>query len=182
MTGKILVILADGFEEVEAFAPVDVLRRIGLDVITASLRGETAKGAHGIVVSVDCELDSVDPSGIRVVILPGGMPGSKNLRESDKVMDILNKVYSAQGVVAAICAAPIALSRAGLLKGRRITAYPGFEDMLEGAECTGARSEVDGRIITAKGPGASFEFAKLIARAVGKREEAKKVLEGMFVE
>jgi 4-methyl-5(b-hydroxyethyl)-thiazole monophosphate biosynthesis len=108
------------------------------------------------------------------------MPGSKNLRDSDVVMDFVKKVYASGNCAAAICAAPIALGRAGLLKGRKATCYPGFEDQLDCAEYTGARIECDDRVITAKGAGVAFEFAAKIAEVLGKKDIVKEVFDGMF--
>ena len=181
MKDKIAVVLADGFEEIEFTAPVDIWRRLQLNVVTAGLNSKKVTGSHGIIVEADMLLKDVDLSQVKLIFLPGGMPGSKNLRDNDLLMDVLNKVYSDGGITAAICAAPIALGRAGLLKGKKATCYPGFEEMLEGADYTASRIEIDGRVITGKGPGVSFEFAAAVASALGKEEAVKKTFDGMFI-
>ncbi|OGV36926.1 MAG: hypothetical protein A2020_16610 [Lentisphaerae bacterium GWF2_45_14] len=181
MKNKIFVVLADGFEEIEFATPVDIWRRLQMEVVTAGLNSKKVTGSHGIIVEADSLLKDIDLSQVKLIFLPGGMPGSKNLRDSDLLMDVLNKTYADGGMTAAICAAPIALGRAGLLKGKKATCYPGFEDMLEGAEYTGSRIQIDGRVITGKGPGVSFEFAAAVASALGKEEALKKTFESMFV-
>jgi protein deglycase len=110
------------------------------------------------------------------------MPGSENLRGSDAVMDALKRMNAKGGIVCAICAAPIALGRAGLLQGKSATSYPGFNSRLEGANYTGSRVERDGNVITGKGAGASFEFAAVVAEALGKpKSDIKKLYDAMFV-
>ena len=178
---KILMILAEGFEETEAIAVADVLRRAGLDLTIAGLSAQTVAGAHGIAVKADCLLADVDAAGLNAVVLPGGMPGAMHLRDSDAVMQIVKTVYNNGGIAAAICAAPIVLARAGITDGKKITAYPGFEKYLDKADYTGTLTQVDGRVITGKGPGASFEFAAVIAEALGKGEQVKTILANMFV-
>lgn len=181
MKDKILVVLADGFEEIEFTAPVDIWRRIQLNVVTAGLNSKKVTGSHGITIETDTTLKEVDLSQVKLVFLPGGMPGSKNLRESEFLMTVLNKIYNDGGIVSAICAAPIALGKAGLLKDKKATCYPGFEEMLGGASYTANRIEIDGRVITGKGPGVSFEFAAAVAGALGKKDAIEKTFEGMFV-
>lgn len=182
MTKKILMLLAAGFEEIEALAPVDIWRRLGFEVIIAAINGDKADGAHGITVIADCKLSSVDLSSFDAVFLPGGMPGSLNLKESDAVMDAVKKINSAGKVVSAICAAPMALARAGVLNGKKVTAYPGTEKHFDSTTiCTGNRTEVDGNIITAKGAGTAFEFAAKVAEALGKKKEAEELFNGMFI-
>jgi len=179
---RVVAVLADGFEEAEAIVPIDVLRRLGIEVVVAGLETETVRGSHNIVVKAETLLANVPLDGVDAVMLPGGMPGSNNLRASEPLMAFLKKASGKGAIVSAICAAPIALGRAGLLKGKAATSYPGFEDKLEGARYTGARVERDGSVVTAKGAGASFEFAAALAVALGKSEaEVKKVLDSMFV-
>lgn len=181
MNKKVVFVMADGFEEIEAVTPIDILRRLNIEVIIAGLRGLNVTGAHGIELNADCLLSSLNAENIGMLVLPGGMPGSKYLRESDEVVALLQDVYAAGDYVAAICAAPIALERAGLVDGKRITSHPSVESMLTKANHTGKISEVDGLIITGKGPGAAFEFALRLAEALGKGVEATAMLEQMFV-
>ena len=181
MSQKILMILAEGFEETEAIAVADVLRRAGLDLTLAGLTAQLVTGAHKIAVKADCTLAEIKPVDFDAVVLPGGMPGSTHLRESEAVMQAVKTVYGKGGIAAAICAAPIALARAGVLDGKKITAYPGFEQYFEKSDYTGLLTQVDGRVITGKGAGAAFEFAARIVEAFGKGEQVKTILANMFV-
>lgn len=178
---QVLMILADGFEEIEAVGTADVLRRSGLDVTLAGLAGLSVTGSHHIRIIADKILAEVKPENFDAIVLPGGMPGSNNLRESEAVLSAVRTVYNKGGVVAAICAAPIVLARAGVINGKNITAYPGFEENFTAAKYTGEMTVVDGQIITGKGPGATIEFAAKVATALGCSEQVSKVLAGMFV-
>jgi 4-methyl-5(b-hydroxyethyl)-thiazole monophosphate biosynthesis len=181
MREQIVLILAEGFEEVEAVGTIDVLRRSGIELTIAGLEGLVITGAHDIVIQADCELSEISADKIKMVILPGGLPGATNLRDSSDVIALVKNVYDSGNYIAAICAAPIVLAKAGLIDGKTVTCYPGFESQLTKATCTGNLCEVDGRIITGKGPGAVFAFSKCIVETLGKSEEAKKTLAGMFV-
>ncbi len=157
----IYMFLAPGFEEVEALAPLDLLRRAGLEVCTVGIGGATITGAHGITVLTDMTdeafltLNDISP---RMVILPGGMPGTLNLDASAAVDTAITATVQSGGYLCAICAAPLILGRRGLLKGCRATCYPGFEAELTGATEIGGRVIRDGRIITATGMGVAVEF------------------------
>lgn len=177
---KIAIVLADGFEEIEAVVPADVLLRLGFEVVLAGL-GKEVKGSHGLRVRPDCLISDLEADGLSAAVLPGGMPGSLNLKNSSAVLSLVKKNSDAGKVTAAICAAPIALHAAGLLKGRRVTAHPSVKDQLAGAEYTGSLTEVDGKIITGKGPGAAYEFACRIAEALGKKAEAARLMKDMFI-
>jgi len=181
MSKKIVMVLASGFEEAEAVMTADVLRRLGFDLVLAGLYDINVIGAHDIKITADAVLAELDTADFDAVVLPGGMPGSMNLRNSDELMEFTSAVYNGGGVAAAICAAPIALARFGLTDGKTITAYPGFEEYLNGNVPTGCMTEIDGRIVTGKGPGASFEFAACIAEALGEGDKVAKILKGMFI-
>ncbi len=181
MSRKIVMVLADGFEEAEAIIAADVLRRAGFDLFLAGFDGLIVVGAHDIKITADTILAELDTVDFDAVVLPGGMPGSMNLRNNDELMEFVHTVYDGGGVVAAICAAPIALARFGLTDGKTITAYPGFEEYLNGNVPTGRMTEIDGRIVTGKGAGAAFEFAGRIAEALGEGDKAAEIFEGMFV-
>ena len=156
----IAVLLADGFEEIEALTPVDVLRRAGLDVKTVGITNKIAVGSHGIPVICDITPDEVDLNAVTLAIFPGGMPGALNLDSSPFTDKIISAVTKNGGRLAAICAAPLVLGRRGLLKGKRAICYPGFEDDLKGAKIASTESVVtDGNITTAKGMGVSLAFA-----------------------
>lgn len=182
MMDKVVMVLADGFEECEAIIPADVLRRLEVDILLAGLDSYKVRGSHDIFVEADCRVHSLDFSEVAAVILPGGMPGAANLRESQLVMDLIHAVNDNKGIVAAICAAPIALYRAGVINGKKITCYPGFEETLRDVNYTGKMTEVDGNIITGKGPGAAFEFSVRLAEALGKKNEVKELYGVMFVD
>lgn len=154
----VYMFLATGFEEVEALAPLDILRRAGVEVTTVGIGGELITGAHGITVKADIA-DSVfrdDAPGM--IILPGGMPGTKNLDASPVVEAALNATAAANGYFAAICAAPMVLGKRGLLKGKRAICYPGFEKFLDGARLSHHNVVRDGNVITAAGMGVAIEF------------------------
>ncbi len=160
------VLVADGFEEIEAVTVIDVLRRAGHQVIVAGVGGgRVATGSHGIVIGIDAGVDSLDADGLDLVVLPGGMPGAKNLAADPKVITLLQSVHQLGGRVAAICAAPLVLHAAGLLHRRRVTCYPAFNDQLGDVQYTGAAVETDERIVTGKGAGTAMAFAlELVAQ------------------
>lgn len=179
MEYMVLEFLADGFEEIEALTPVDVLRRAGADVRTASIsEGRTVVGSHGIEVKTDLtltEAEALFEEGVEMVILPGGMPGSKNLDENEIVDRIVRKAAENGTVLAAICAAPMILGKRGLLRGKRAVCYPGFEKYLEGAVLTGGRVEEDGNIITGCGMGAALDFALALTKRLKGEDEALRI-------
>jgi len=168
----IAVLLADGFEEIEALTPVDMLRRAGLEVVTVGVSAKLALGSHGIAVVCDKEPSEINPDEISTVILPGGMPGSLNLDASPFTDEILNSVSNRGGRIAAICAAPLVLGRRGILKGKRATCYPGFEKELIGALVTDESVVTDGNVTTAKGMGVALEFSKELIRLIVNEEKA----------
>ena len=160
--------LADGFEEVEALCPLDILRRAGLEVTTVGIGGKDAiRGAHGIIVHADIPDVMYRDSNPDMLILPGGMPGSKNLDES-RIVDSALRAASRKGAyLAAICAAPMVLGKRGYLEGKRAVCFPGFEEYLTGATVDGENTVVrDGNVITAKGMGAAFGFGLELVKAL----------------
>ncbi len=166
----IYVFLAKGFEEVEALAPVDCLRRAGKQVQTVGIGGKVVEGAHGISVTADITEDAVVlDNSLEMVVLPGGMPGTLNLGQSDTVKKALQFAKEQDKWITAICAAPSVLGREGLLKDKKAVVYPGFEKELHCAKVGHDTLCVDGKIITAKGPGVAFDFAlKLVEVLLGK--------------
>ena len=175
----VIEFLADGFEEIEALTPVDVLRRAGVEVRTVSVtENRTVTGSHGIEVKADytiSEAEALYAQGADMVILPGGMPGSKNLDENETVDKIAKKAHADGVVLAAICAAPMILGKRGMLSGKRAVCYPGFEKYLEGAVLTGGRVEEDGNVITACGMGAALEFAVVLCKRLKGEDEAERI-------
>ena len=156
--------LANGFEEIEAIAPIDILRRAELDVTVVGIGGLAVVGSHGIAVGADITDSEVGlPDDIEAVILPGGMPGTLNLGKHEGLCELLKKHYEAEKMIAAICAAPSVFGELGFLNGRIATCYPGFESKLEGAIVCGAKVAVDGHVVTSRGLGTAIDFAlKLI--------------------
>lgn len=181
MRDKIIVFLANGFEEIEAIATIDMLRRAGLNVETASISDKiTVAGAHSIPVICDNLVSELNPERIIMTICPGGMPGAENLASSREVTTIIRSVVEAGGWAAAICAAPIALNAAGVLNNLKYTCYPSFE-MRIGGQYTGSRVECSDKIITACGPGATYEFALAIIQKLAGDAKAEQVRKGMLI-
>ena len=156
----VIVLLADGFEEIEALTPVDVLRRVGLDVKTVGMNGKIVCGSHSIPVICDLVPEEVELSAVSLAIFPGGMPGAENLNAHPFTDKVINAVTQNGGRLAAICAAPLVFGRRGLLMGKRATCYPGFEGELVGALLEDGGVVTDGNITTAKGMGVSLKFAE----------------------
>lgn len=182
MNSNVVIVLAPGFEETEAIGTADVLKRIGFKVSLAGLESPVVASSAGSRIQTDLLFKAVDLNRIDALVLPGGLPGATNLRDSQAVIAALQLMHRSGKVVAAICAAPIVLERAGLARGRKMTGYPGTEQGLPDLVYSGARTECDDRIVTGKGPGVSFEFGARIAAALG-ADPAKinSVLDGMFV-
>ena len=159
----IYVFLATGFEDIEAIAPVDIMRRAGLKVQTVSITGENVvMSAHGVGITSDILLQEVDFGKAEMLVLPGGLPGSTNLDACQPLTRAIKQHFETGGAIAAICAAPLVFGHLGLLKGRLATCYPGVDSELRGANYTAAIVEQDGNIITGKGPAAAFEFGYTI--------------------
>jgi len=160
-----LVLLAEGFEEIEAVTIIDVLRRGGVAVTTASLAGQHVKGSHDIVVEADTMYDRVSVDDFDALVLPGG-PAAKTLREDARAQATIRRAAEKGKLVAAVCAAPTALDAAGVLSGKRATAYPGSK--LPSAQQVEERVVEDGNVVTGRGPGTSMEFAlKVVERLSG---------------
>lgn len=166
------IFLANGFEELEALAPLDILRRAGLQVQTVGVGGQTITGTHGISVICDTMLENLPQTLPEAVILPGGMPGTTHLDESKTVRRIVCEVFAQNGLVCAICAAPSVLGHLGLLRGRQATCFPGFESELDGAALSAEPVCRDGNILTARGAGVAPEFGFAIAAALCGEEKA----------
>lgn len=164
----VYVFLAEGFEEMEALTPIDLLRRVDVPVTVVGVGSSIVKGAHGVGFTTDTCGEGLDFSDVELVVLPGGMPGTTNLDASPMVEACLKQAAAKDAVIAAICAAPSVLGHKGLLQGKKATCFPGFEEDLLGAVHTGAPVEKDGKIITARGAGVALEFAlELVAMLKG---------------
>lgn len=154
----IYMFLADGFEEIEALCPLDLMRRASIDVTTVSIGGRSITGAHGITVTADIADVAYNGADADMIFLPGGMPGTLNLASSDTVTLAIRDALKNDRYIAAICAAPSILGDMGLLNGKKAVCYPGFEDRLTGAEIPDKRVVLDGKILTAKGMGAALDM------------------------
>ena len=174
---RVLIPLAEGFEETEAITVIDILRRAGIDAITAALNKNPVTGSHKISVIADKLLDENEE--FTAIVLPGGMPGSSNLRDDNRIINIIKKIDASGGLTAALCAAPIVLSKAGLLRGKQYTCYPGFEDEIAGGIFTDKNVAADGNIITGKGAGHAVQFALAIVSHLKGEGASKKVSEGL---
>ena len=178
----ICVFLAEGFEEVEAIAPVDVLRRAGLEVKTVGVGGKVIEGSHGIKVTADITEDEVSTDNLDAIVLPGGMPGTINLENNSTVQKLIDFCDAYDKYLCAICAAPSVFGHKGLLSGKEATSYPDYQSHLEGAKLSENYVACDGRFITARGAGVSLRFGAEIAAAFVGREKAYKIIESMQTE
>ena len=179
---KVLVLLADGFEEIEALSVVDVLRRAQVVCHMGSLGSEYVKGTHNIEVKSDVNINDIDINEYDGVVLPGGLPGAYNLRDSKKVREIVQKLNDCGKIVAAICAAPEALESFNILSGKKCTSYPGF--IQDKSSLKYIEDEVvveDENIITSRGPATALEFSLAILKKLGYKKEYEDIKEGMLV-
>ncbi len=177
----IYVFLATGFEDIEALAPVDIMRRAGLQVETVSITGEEiVTSAHGVGVLADTLIEAVDFEDAELIVLPGGMPGASNLDACEPLLQGIMEHFRAGKPLAAICAAPMVLGHLGILNGRRATCYPGFESELKGAQYTAAIVEQDGPFITGRGPAAAMEFGYALAERFVGKEAVQALRNGMI--
>jgi 4-methyl-5(b-hydroxyethyl)-thiazole monophosphate biosynthesis len=162
---RVLVPLADGFEEIEAVTIIDVLRRADLEVIVAGLQPGPVTGSHGITLQTDRELDGVDVAHLHAVVLPGGMPGTTNLAADERILAIVRALYDGSRPVAAICAAPLVLAAAGIEEGLELTSHPSVRGQLgRAAVLDGPRVVHSGCVTTSQGPGTALEFALALVR------------------
>lgn len=179
----ILVPLAEGFEETEAIAIVDVLRRASLEVVTASLAKKLVMGAHGVAVEADLLWDEVDQSEVHAIVLPGGMPGTTNLRDDPRVLELVRRLSDEGRLTAAVCAAPLVLAEAGVLDGGvPFTCHPSTRPLLEAhSPLEGPRVILSGSVITSQGPGTALEFALACVEHLVGGERAGELAEAMMV-
>lgn len=177
---KVIVPFAEGFEEIEAITIVDILRRADINVTTAYLKKNPVAGSHGISVKADSNIKDLNMVDYNCIVLPGGMPGSENLKVNDAVLSYIKHIYSKGGHVAAICAAPIVLGQAGVLYGKDVTCFPGYEGELVDAHYIEKPVVVDGSVITGRGAGCAIPFALEIVGIIkgeDTREEIKNNLQ-----
>lgn len=176
MAKKAIVILAEGFEEIEAVTTIDILRRAGIEVTVAALNDLRVRAARGTIVMADKRLEEAG-SEFDACVLPGGMPGASNLAASDKVKALLNKMVKEKKLIAAICAAPaVVLAPLGILKNKSATCFPGMEkDLGEGVQFKKDGVVVDGNVITSRGPGTALAFSLAIVEKLSGKENADRI-------
>ena len=173
---KVIILFANGTEEVEALTPLDYLRRAGADVTLVGVSGEYQTGSHNITVKTDVSLDALDENAdFDMLVIPGGMPGTNYIEASEKAQALITRADKECRYIGAICAAPKILGARGLLKGKRATCYPGFEKFLAGAKTENKKAVIDGNIITATGAGAANEFALALISALFGADTADKI-------
>lgn len=180
---RVLVPLAEGFEETEAIAIIDVLRRAELDVVSASLGEIRVRGAHDIIVEADQRWEDVELDTITALVLPGGMPGTLHLRDDGRVVEFARRLASRDLLVAAVCAAPMVLAAAGVLDGDTpFTCHPSVRDKIEGLSAsTEPRVIRSGNVITSQGPGTAIEFALAVVEHLVSAERAQALAGAMLV-
>lgn len=177
---KVLVMLAEGFEEIEAISVVDVLRRGNIVCDMCSIDKESVMGAHNILIKSDCYIDDINALEYDAIVLPGGLPGATNLKDK-RVAKFAKELNENGKIVAAICAAPETLEVFGILKGKKCTSYPGFITNRDEVTYIEDVVVVDGNIITSRGPATSISFALTIMKELGYEKEAEEIKEGMMV-
>ncbi|MEM7819540.1 MAG: DJ-1/PfpI family protein [Candidatus Aenigmatarchaeota archaeon] len=176
---KALVLFADGFEEIEAFTVVDVLRRANVDVTTVGLTSTVVEGAHKIRFIADKKIMDINPNDFDALILPGG-PGYKNLANSNSVLEMINDFNKKKKIIGAICASPAVLAKAGILEDKIATIYPGMESELPRPR--DAKVIVAENVVTSRSPGTAMEFAFKLAEILAGKNAARKIRESFLIE
>ncbi len=171
----VYLFLADGFEIIEALAPIDMLRRGKVEIKTVGVAGKRITSSCSVEVTADITIDEFDFSGIDAIILPGGMPGTVNLENCTKVQEVIDYSVNHNKLICAICAAPSILGHKGLLKGKNATAFPGYDKELEGAILADEYVIRDGNFITARGAGVSVDFGLEILKALTNEDTSNKI-------
>ena len=174
----VYVLLVDGFEEIEAIEPIDILRRGGVDLKTVGVYKKSVTGSHGITVEADLAIEDVSVEDMELLMLPGG-PGHGKIEESEEAKKLIMSAVQKNCWLAAICASPSILGKMGLLNGKKATCFPGYEKFLQGAVSTLNKVEKDGKFITGKGAGAAAEFGFAMLEVLMGKETADKIKEGM---
>ncbi|MBI9104049.1 MAG: DJ-1/PfpI family protein [Spirochaetales bacterium] len=179
---KVIVFLADGFEEVEAVTPIDFLRRAECDVFIAGVTGKMVEGAHGLLVEADGLISDI-PQDADAVVIPGGMPGAENIADSAAALNIISSVFDRGGLVASICASPgVVLSRIPILNTRKATCYPGFQKYFpDDATYLEESVVVDGNLITSRGPGTALSWAIELVKYLAGDEVADNLMKGALI-
>lgn len=178
---KVVVLLADGFEEVEAMAIVDILRRAKVETVIAGLHEGPVVSARAVRILADTTIDSIKTDDFDMIVLPGGQPGSDNLNADERVKRLVREFSAAGKLTGAICAAPYVLANAGVLTGKRVTVYPSYKDQLGGAEYLDQSVVTDGSVVTGSGPGTALSFGLALAEKLVGAEKAQAVREAMLI-
>ncbi|MFN3599596.1 MAG: DJ-1 family glyoxalase III [Aquificaceae bacterium] len=178
---KVAIILAEGFEEVEAVAPIDVLRRAGVEVIIAGLTPDPVPSARDVKIVPDTTVDNLNPKELDLVILPGGAGGVERLKADPRVERLIKAMQDKKKLIGAICAAPTALAKFGVLEGKRATVYPSLVEEIKPAQFVNQRVVEDENLITSQGPGTALEFGLRLAEKLVGKEKAREVARRMLV-
>jgi len=178
---RVAVILADGFEEVEAMAIIDVLRRAEIETVVAGLHDGPITSARRVRVLADTVIDAVKPDDFDMIVLPGGQPGSDNLNKDARVKDLIQRFSRKGKLTGAICAAPIVLASAGVLEGKHVTAFPSYKEKLGKAVYEEKPVVIDGNVFTSRGPGTALAFGLAIVERLAGVERAEKIRNAMLV-
>jgi len=175
----VYIILGNGFEEIEAVAPCDILRRGGVEVQFAGIGGLEITGGNGITVKADCTVEDMDLNAMELIMLPGGMGGVHSILGSETALNAVKNAYEQGKFVTAICAAPTVLAKLGITDGKNATVYPGMEDQMGSAHMVDANAVRDGKVLTGRAPGAAYDFAYLLLETLKGAETALRVRTGM---
>lgn len=178
----VYIILGTGFEEMEAIAPGDILRRGGVEVKYAGIGGELIAGANGIAVKADCPVGEIDAENAEMIIIPGGMGGVESILGSRDALAAVKTAYDAGKPVAAICAGPMVLTELRILDGKNAVCYPGLEGKMSGKMSQKTSTVVDGNVITGRGPGAALDFGLKLLEFLRGRNAADTVASGLHYE
>jgi 4-methyl-5(b-hydroxyethyl)-thiazole monophosphate biosynthesis len=179
---RVVVVLADGFEEVEAMSIIDILRRAEIDAVIAGLHDGYITSSRKVKVLPDTAIDMIKAGDFDMIVLPGGQPGSDTMHADARVISLL-KDFSHKGkLLGAICAAPIVLAKAGVLQGKHVTSFPAYQDRLGGGIYEETAVVMDGNIMTSRGPGTALAFALAIVERLVSKEKAQKIRAAMLIE
>lgn len=178
----VYVLLGTGFEEVEAIAPIDLMRRAGIDVLSVGINGKTVYGSHNIGIEADIVLDEIDLTDLEMIVLPGGLGGVASARANQKALDAISFAWENGKFVAAICAGPTVLADLHITDGRQVTCYPGCEgDMGNAQLLSNAACVRDGKLITGTSAGCAIPFGLALIEALKGSEMAEKVAEQIVI-
>jgi 4-methyl-5(b-hydroxyethyl)-thiazole monophosphate biosynthesis len=178
---KVVILLADGFEELEAVAIIDVLRRAEIEIVSAGLHEGTVSSARNVNIIPDTSIDAISADDFEMLVLPGGIPGSDNLNADERVRKLIQDFNTKGKITGAICAAPYVLANAGILDGKRATSYPTFKDRLGSAVYEEKTVVEDGNVLTSRGPGTALCFGLAIVERLAGKEKAQQIKEAMLI-